>query len=74
VEVYTLSPGDTTKIINKCTQFVVREIHCGRLTAVKVGRTFRIAQEDLDDYLERSIVQPRSQHSDEFQEVEQINQ
>jgi excisionase family DNA binding protein len=67
VKPYTLSPADVAKTLNKSPQFVAREIMRGRLAGIKVGRTFRIAQDDLEDYLSRSIVIPSTGYSDEFQ-------
>jgi hypothetical protein len=67
VKQYTLSPSDIAKIVNKSPQWVGREILRGRLAGIKIGRTFRIAPEDWEDYVSRLVVPPPQQDSDEFQ-------
>jgi excisionase family DNA binding protein len=62
-----LSVGQIAREINKSPGFVVREIHAGRLAAIKPGRSYRISRDDFDAYLERCRVRPRQgQASDEL--------
>jgi excisionase family DNA binding protein len=66
---YKLSPGDLAKVLKKSPRFIAREILRGRLVGIKIGRTFRIAQDDFEDYLARSIVSPPQEYSDKFQDA-----
>ena len=52
---YTLTPGDIAKLVNKSPQWVTREILRGRLIGVKIGRSFRINEQDWEDYLARCV-------------------
>jgi excisionase family DNA binding protein len=56
---YDLTPAQAGREINKSPGFIVREIHSGRLAAVRLGRTYRISPADFDAYLERCRVRPR---------------
>jgi excisionase family DNA binding protein len=64
---YKLSPGDLAKVLKKSPRFIAREILSGRLVGIKIGRTFRVAQEDFEEYVARLIVPPPPQYSDAFQ-------
>jgi hypothetical protein len=64
VKEYTLSPIDIAKLVNKSPQWVGREILRGHLVGIKIGRTFRIAPEDWEDYVARLVVPPPPQYSD----------
>jgi excisionase family DNA binding protein len=68
VKLYQLTVNDVAEILSVSSQLVTNEIARGNLTAVKVGgRTLRISEEDLKDYLARSLVTPRLQYSEGFQ-------
>jgi hypothetical protein len=67
LKAYTLSPGDCAKTVNKSSKWVALEILRGRLVGIKIGRSFRIAQEDWEDYVSRMIVPPPQEYSEEFQ-------
>lgn len=66
MKAYEWSPGDIAKGVHKSTRWVIRQILRGQLPAIRVGRTFRVSEEDLSDFLERSKVVPAPEYSEEF--------
>jgi excisionase family DNA binding protein len=64
VKQYTLSSSDMAKVLNKSAQWINREILRGRLVGIKIGRTFRVAPEDFEEYVSRSIVPPPQYSAD----------
>ncbi|MGI8888031.1 MAG: helix-turn-helix domain-containing protein [Nocardioidaceae bacterium] len=51
----TVAEVAATMRVSKMT--VYRLVHSGELPAVRVGRSFRVAQEAVDDYLRKSFYQ-----------------
>lgn len=41
------------------TETILRKIYAGELAAIKVGRIWRLRQSQIDDYLNRNIVQTK---------------
>jgi excisionase family DNA binding protein len=62
---FELGTIDVARILGKSSRCVTRLILSGQLPAIKAGRTFRVMESDLRDYIERSrVVVPPSQYSD----------
>jgi excisionase family DNA binding protein len=66
---YKLTTGRVGRTINLSPGAVVRLILKGDLPAIKVGRKFRISEEDLSDFLARARVVPTSGVSPELQDA-----
>ncbi|WP_370026448.1 helix-turn-helix domain-containing protein [Planotetraspora sp. GP83] len=49
-----LTVEQAARLLSVSKMTVYRLVHSGELPAVRVGRSFRIARRDLDDYLRRS--------------------
>ena len=49
----TIAEVATVMRVSKMT--VYRLVHGGELPAVRVGRSFRVSEEDVDDYLRKSF-------------------
>jgi excisionase family DNA binding protein len=60
---YELGTCEAARILGKSPRCVGRLINSGQLPAIKSGRTFRISESDLADYVERSRVVPTSECS-----------
>jgi excisionase family DNA binding protein len=58
IKSYTMTPHDAGKYVNKTAKFIVGEVVRGRLAGIKIGRTYRIAPEDFEDYLARCLMPP----------------
>lgn len=55
-----LSPAQVARPLGKSPAAIVRLIHSGTLPAIKVGRTYHVAESDLEAFLERARVRPRA--------------
>ena len=55
-----LTAGEVADLLRVSTMTVYRLIRGGDLTAVRVGRSYRVKQADLDDYLQSQVVDPAS--------------
>jgi hypothetical protein len=64
VKEYTLSTDDIGKVLRKSSKFVTKEILRGRLIGLKVGRTFRVAESDFENYVAGLVVIPPPEYSD----------
>ncbi len=51
-----LTADEVAAILRVSTMTVYRLIRSGELPAVRVGRTYRIREEDLDAYVESQVV------------------
>ena len=69
---YNLSPAQIAKRINKHPRTVARLILSGALTGIRVGRSFRVSEKDLDDFLFRSLVNPSAEGQYSEQLVSEI--
>jgi hypothetical protein len=67
VKDYSLRPGDLAKVLQKSPKFIIQEILRGRLIGLRVGRSYRIAQDDFENYVSRLIVPPPPEYSGEYQ-------
>lgn len=55
-----LTAGEVADLLRVSTMTVYRLIRGGELPAVRVGRSYRVRQSDLDGYLESQLVDPSS--------------
>lgn len=53
-----LTAGEVAEMLRVSTMTVYRLIRAGELPAVRVGRSYRVRQGDLDGYLEDQLVDP----------------
>ncbi|MBD8870838.1 helix-turn-helix domain-containing protein [Nocardioides donggukensis] len=53
VKFLTIAEVASTMRVSKMT--VYRLVHNGELPAVRVGRSFRVTEKDVNDYLQRSF-------------------
>ncbi len=53
-----LTAGEVADLLRVSTMTVYRLIRGGELKAVRVGRSYRVQQVDLDDYLQAQVVDP----------------
>jgi excisionase family DNA binding protein len=58
VKTYGLSAAAAGRRIGKSPSAVIRLVHSGELDAIRVGRTYRVSEGDLADFIERSKVRP----------------
>jgi len=54
-EVKFLTVAEVAAMMRVSKMTVYRLVHGGELPAVRVGRSFRVAQEDVDEYLRKSF-------------------
>ncbi len=50
-----LTIAEVAAIMRVSKMTVYRLVHNGELAAVRVGRSFRVAEEDVNDYLRKSF-------------------
>lgn len=55
-----LTAGEVADLLRVSTMTVYRLIRAGELPAVRVGRSYRVRQGDLDAYLQSQLVDPSS--------------
>lgn len=55
-----LTAGEVADLLRVSTMTVYRLIRGGELPAVRVGRSYRVRQTDLDGYLHSQLVDPAS--------------
>ncbi len=55
-----LTAGEVADLLRVSTMTVYRLIRGGELPAVRVGRSYRVRQSDLDGYLQSQLVDPSS--------------
>jgi excisionase family DNA binding protein len=55
-----LTAGEVADLLRVSTMTVYRLIRGGELPAVRVGRSYRVRQADLDTYLQTQLVDPSS--------------
>jgi excisionase family DNA binding protein len=67
MKTFQLSPAQVSQILNKSPKAVVRLILAGELPAIRLRRTYRVSEEDLDIFLANSQVVPSVARSPEFQ-------
>lgn len=53
-----LTAGEVADLLRVSTMTVYRLIRAGELPAVRVGRSYRVRQTDLDGYLQSQLVDP----------------
>jgi excisionase family DNA binding protein len=56
-EVKFLTVAEVAAVMRVSKMTVYRLVHNGELPAVRVGRSFRVAEHDVDEYLKRSFFQ-----------------
>jgi excisionase family DNA binding protein len=56
-EVRFLTVAEVAAMMRVSKMTVYRLVHGGELPAVRVGRSFRVAEHDVDEYLKRSFFQ-----------------
>lgn len=56
-EVKLMTVAEVAAVMRVSKMTVYRLVHSGELPAVRVGRSFRVSEADLDDYLRRSFFQ-----------------
>lgn len=49
-----LKTAEAAKILRKGKNYIYAAINCGELRAIKLGKTLRIRQVDLDEFIERN--------------------
>ena len=54
-EVRFLTIAEVAAMMRVSKMTVYRLVHSGELPAVRVGRSFRVTEADVDDYLRRSF-------------------
>jgi excisionase family DNA binding protein len=54
-EVKFLTVAEVASVMRVSKMTVYRLVHNGELPAVRVGRSFRVSAEDVDDYLKNSF-------------------
>jgi excisionase family DNA binding protein len=55
-EVRVLTVAEVASIMRVSKMTVYRLVHSGELPAVRVGRSFRVPEQAVDDYLRHSLV------------------
>ena len=50
-----LTVAEVAEIMRVSKMTVYRLVHGGELPAVRVGRSFRVSEEDVDEYLRKSF-------------------
>lgn len=61
-----LTAGEVADLLRVSTMTVYRLIRGGELPAVRVGRSYRVRQSDLDGYLQSQLVDPSSVDLDDL--------
>jgi excisionase family DNA binding protein len=56
-EVKFLTIAEVASVMRVSKMTVYRLVHGGELPAVRVGRSFRVSEEDVNDYLRKSFFQ-----------------
>ena len=56
-EVKFLTVAEVAAVMRVSKMTVYRLVHSGELTAVRVGRSFRVTEEAVDEYLKKSFFQ-----------------
>jgi excisionase family DNA binding protein len=56
-EVKFLTVAEVAAVMRVSKMTVYRLVHNGELPAVRVGRSFRVSEHDVDEYLKRSFFQ-----------------
>jgi excisionase family DNA binding protein len=56
-EVKFLTVAEVASVMRVSKMTVYRLVHAGELPAVRVGRSFRVPQDAVDDYLRKSFYQ-----------------
>ena len=56
-EVKFLTVAEVARMMRVSKMTVYRLVHAGDLPAVRVGRSFRVPEGDVDDYLRKSFYQ-----------------
>lgn len=56
-EVKFLTVAEVASVMRVSKMTVYRLVHNGELPAVRVGRSFRVSEEDVNDYLKNSYFQ-----------------
>ena len=56
-EVKFLTVAEVARMMRVSKMTVYRLVHSGELPAVRVGRSFRVPERDVDDYLRKSFFQ-----------------
>ena len=56
-EVRFLTVAEVATLMRVSKMTVYRLVHNGELPAVRVGRSFRVQEDDVDEYLRRSFFQ-----------------
>ena len=56
-EVKFLTVAEVASVMRVSKMTVYRLVHSGELPAVRVGRSFRVQEADVDDYLRKSFFQ-----------------
>jgi excisionase family DNA binding protein len=51
-----LTVGEVAAVLRVSTMTVYRLINAGQLSAVRIGRSFRLRQEDLDRFLDSQVI------------------
>jgi excisionase family DNA binding protein len=52
-----LTVAEVARMMRVSKMTVYRLVHSGELPAVRVGRSFRVPERDVDDYLRKSFFQ-----------------
>ena len=56
-DVKFLTIAEVAAVMRVSKMTVYRLVHGGELPAVRVGRSFRVSEKDVNDYIERSFYQ-----------------
>ncbi len=56
-DVKFLTVAEVAAVMRVSKMTVYRLVHSGELPAVRVGRSFRVSEEDVNDYLRKSFYQ-----------------
>ena len=56
-EVKFLTVAEVASVMRVSKMTVYRLVHSGELPAVRVGRSFRVSEEDVNEYLRKSFFQ-----------------
>ncbi|HNM97052.1 MAG TPA: helix-turn-helix domain-containing protein [Marmoricola sp.] len=56
-EVKFLTVAEVAAVMRVSKMTVYRFVHSGELPAVRVGRSFRVSDKDVDEYLKKSFFQ-----------------
>ena len=56
-DVKFLTIAEVAAVMRVSKMTVYRLVHGGNLPAVRVGRSFRVSEKDVNDYIERSFYQ-----------------